>query len=117
MADTRELLASNLHHVFGNRDARSRQEAIEETYTDDVVFDDPEGSVTGRAAVGAKAAALLDGAPADFVFAEDGLVYTGPNSGALAWTFGPSGSPVARGVDVITTRDGRIASLRTMLSE
>ncbi|GAB2454541.1 ketosteroid isomerase-like protein [Conyzicola lurida] len=112
-----ELLASNLHDVFGNRDAAARRRAIETIYTDDVVFTDPEESVTGWDAVEAKAAALLDGAPAEFEFADDGIAYTGADAGALAWTFGPSGSPVARGIDLITVRDGRIAELRTLLHE
>jgi ketosteroid isomerase-like protein len=117
MADTRELLTANLHRVFGNRDSASRREAIEATYTDDVAFTDPEGTVTGRDALEAKAAGLIDGAPADFVFAEDGTAYTGTDSGALAWAFGPLGSPVARGIDVITVREGRISALRTMLGD
>ena len=117
MADTRELLTSNLHRVFGNRDAASRREALEATYTDDVVFTDPEGTATGRDALGEKAAALIGGAPADFEFAEDGIAYVGGDSGALAWTFGPAGSPVARGIDVITVRDGRISALRTILAD
>ena len=117
MTTVRDLLSANLHQVFGNRDAVSRREAIEATYTSDVVFGDPEGQVTGRDALEAKAAGLIDGAPANFVFVEDGIVYAGGNSGALSWAFGPSGSPVARGIDVITVRDGRISELRTLLSE
>ncbi|MBW8872376.1 MAG: nuclear transport factor 2 family protein [Leifsonia sp.] len=111
-----ELLSANLIEVFGNRDAHSRRAAIERTYTEDVVFADPEGEVTGWDALEAKAAGLLDGAPQSFVFADVGPVYLGAASGALAWTFGPEGEPVARGVDVIEVRDGRIAALRTLLA-
>lgn len=117
MAHVRQLLAANLHQVFGNRNGASRREALEATYTDDVVFSDPEGTATGREALAEKAAALIDGAPADFVFTEDGIAYTGGDSGAQAWAFGPVGSPVARGIDVITVRDGRISALRTILSD
>jgi ketosteroid isomerase-like protein len=117
MATARELLESNLHRVFGNRDAESRRAAIEATYTDDVVFTDPEGAAVGWDALEAKAAALLDGAPADFEFGEDGIAYTGTDSGALAWSFGPVGSPVARGIDLITVRDGRISDIRTLLRD
>ena len=115
MASVRELLDSNLLEVFGNRDAPSRRAAIDAVYSDDVIFTDPEESVTGRDALAAKAAALLDGAPADFVFAPDGLPYVGVDTAALAWTFGPSGSPVARGIDIITVRDGQISVLTTLL--
>jgi ketosteroid isomerase-like protein len=115
MATIRELLTINLRDVFGNRDASARRRAIDEIFTDDVVFVDPDESSTGRDALEAKAAGLIDGAPADFVFVEDGVVYEGAGSGALAWTFGPSGSSVARGIDIITVRDGRISELRTLL--
>jgi ketosteroid isomerase-like protein len=117
MSTAHELLDMNLLRVFGNRDAVSRREAIDAAYTEDVAFTDPEGTVTGRDALEAKAAALLDGAPADFVFERDGVEYSGAGSAALAWTFGPSGSPVARGIDIITVTDGRISSLRTLLHE
>jgi hypothetical protein len=113
----RQLLDSNLVQVFGNRDAASRRDAIDVTYAEDVAFTDPEGTVTGRDALEAKAAALIDSAPADFDFAPDGLEYVGANSAALAWTFGPAGNPVARGIDVITIADGRISALTTMLHE
>lgn len=111
-----ELLSANLREVFGNRDATSRRAAIERTYTEDVVFADPQGEVTGWDALEAKAAGLIDGAPAAFAFADAGPVYLGQDTGALAWTFGPEGAPVARGIDVIEVRDGRIAALRTLLA-
>lgn len=116
MASVIDLLHANLHRVFGNRDAADRRSAIDDTFTEDVVFHDPEGSATGRDELEAKAAALIDGAPADFEFVEDGIPYIGDDTGALAWTFGPAGAPVARGIDIITVRDGRIAELRTLLA-
>jgi ketosteroid isomerase-like protein len=115
MATTEELLAANLHRVFGNRDAGSRRAAIEQVYAPDVVFADPEGPVTGWDALEAKAAALIGGVPTDFEFVEDGIAYASAEAGALAWAFGPSGSPVARGIDIVTVRDGRISELRTLL--
>jgi hypothetical protein len=116
MADVRDLLNGNLHRVFGERDAEARRAAIDEIFADDVRFSDPEGSVVGRDALEAKAAALLGGAPDTFVFVEDGPAYVGADTGALSWAFGPAGAPVARGIDLITVRDGRIAELRTLLS-
>ncbi|GIT79555.1 hypothetical protein LLS1_12240 [Leifsonia sp. LS1] len=116
MADVRELLDGNLRRVFGERDAAARRGAIDEVYSEDVRFSDPEGSVVGRDALAEKAAALLDGAPETFVFVADGPVYAGADTGALAWAFGPEGDPVARGIDIVTVRDGRIAELRTLLS-
>ncbi|WP_374008004.1 nuclear transport factor 2 family protein [Leifsonia sp. LS-T14] len=111
-----ELLTANLHDVFGNRDATARREAIERVYAEDVVFTDPDGAVTGWDALEAKAAGLVDDAPASFVFAEAGPAYLGSDTGALAWTFGPEGAPVAQGVDVIEVRAGRIVSLLTLIA-
>jgi hypothetical protein len=113
MSSVSELLAANLHDVFGNRDALTRQAAIERVYAEDVVFTDPDGTVHGRAAVEAKAAALLAGVPSDFVFTEDGERYVATDIGALAWAFGPINAPVARGIDVITVAHGTITSIRT----
>ena len=115
-ASPADLLAANLHGVFGERDAERRRATAAATYTEDVRFTDPEETVVGIDALEAKAAALLAGAP-DFVFAEAGPVYVAGDHAALAWTFGPEGAaPVARGVDVISVRDGRISGVRTLLA-
>lgn len=117
MATVLELLHANLHDVFDNRDAAARRARIDEVYTDDVLFTDPEGPATGRDIVEERAAKLLAELPADFTFAEDGIAYLGPDAGALAWTVGPAGGePVVRGIDVITVRDGRIATLLTIVN-
>jgi len=42
--------------------------------------------------------------------------YVGPDTAALAWRFGPPGSPVARGIDILTIRDGRVSVLRTLIA-
>ncbi|PWI12976.1 nuclear transport factor 2 family protein [Streptomyces sp. Act143] len=111
-----DLLTANLHEVFGNRDPVSRRAAIDRIYTEDVVFSDPEGVTTGRDALENKAAALLADAPADFSFTEDGRRYADTQTGALAWAFGPPDAPAVHGVDVITVRDGRIATVLTMFA-
>lgn len=116
MATVEELMRQNLLGVFNERDASRREAAAAATYREDVVFHDPEGSVTGRAAVVAKAQALLDGAPG-FVFAPRGPLYTSAGSvGALPWQFGPAGGdPVATGMDIALVQDGLIATLHTVL--
>ncbi|MFJ3670318.1 nuclear transport factor 2 family protein [Streptomyces sp. NPDC090106] len=116
MRSVTDLLAANLHEVFGNRDPASRRAAVDRIYTDDVVFTDPEGVSTGRDAVEDKAGALLAKVPADFEFTEDGQRYAGPDTGALAWAFGPPGTPAVRGIDIITVRDGRIATIVTLFT-
>lgn len=115
MATIPELMQANLLEVFNERDAERRRAAVARTYAADVEFSDPEGSVTGHAAVEAKAQELLDRSPG-FVFTPDGPVRVARDLGYLAWRFGPEGEPpVVRGVDVALVKDGLIARLYTLL--
>jgi hypothetical protein len=110
------LLAANLHGVFGERDPERRRATAAATYTEDVRFTDPEETVVGLDALEAKAAALLEGAPG-LVFADAGPAFLAGERGALSWTLAPEGGePVARGLDVITVRDGRISEIFTLLA-
>lgn len=117
MTTVEQLLEANLRRVFGNRDAATRRAAIEEVYSPDVAFTDPERTVVGWDALEATAAGLLDRTPPEFAFREVGLRYADATTGALAWEFGPEGSPVARGIDLITVVDERITSLHTILAD
>ena len=92
MPDARELLHSNLHEVFSERDPERRWAAIGRTYTEDVTFIDPDGEFVGWQALNDQAQKLLDGA------------------------FGPPGKPIARGVDILTIRDGRVSAARTLIA-
>jgi SnoaL-like protein len=116
MPDAEELLDSNLHRVFSERDPARRWAAIERTYTEDVTFSDPEGHYVGRQALTEKAQELLDGPLAGFALEEDGPRYIGPDTAVLAWRFGPPGSPMARGIDILTIRDGLVSNIRTLIS-
>jgi hypothetical protein len=111
-----ELLHSNLHEVFGERDRERRWAAIGRTYTEDVTFTDPDGDFVGSQAVSNRAQDLLDGASVGDVFEEDGPAYVGTDAAALAWRFGPPGKPVARGVDILTIREGRVSAVRTLIA-
>ena len=116
MPDAKELLYINLHEVFAERDPDKRRTAIERAYAEDVRFIDSEGEVVGRQTLNDRAQTLLDGAPAEFVFQEDGPRYVSPDTAALPWRFGPPDAPVARGIDILTVRDGRVSVLRTLLA-
>jgi hypothetical protein len=111
-----ELMHANLFEVFNERDRDKRSEAIARTYTEDVVFHDPQDVVVGRPALDAKAQEVLDDAPG-FVFRAEGPVRENHDLGMLAWELGPEGGPaVVAGLDVALVRDGRIASLYTILT-
>jgi len=116
MPDAVKLLHSNLHEVFSERDPERRWAAIERTYTDDVKFIDPEGTFLGRQALDDQARKLLDGVMTGFVLEEDGPRYVGTDIAALAWRVGPPGHPVARGIDILTIRDGRVSAVRTLVA-
>ena len=114
MPDAAELLQMN-RDVFAERDPEKRRAAIERTYAEDVRFIDPDGESVGREAINDRAQKILDDAPADFVLEEDGLAYVSPDTAVQAWRFGPPGSPVVRGIDVLTVRDGIVSVVRTLL--
>jgi SnoaL-like domain len=111
-----ELLHSNLHEVFPERNPERRWAAIRRTYTEDVSFFDPDGKFVGWQALSDQAQKLLDGLVAGYVFEEDGPRYVGADTAALAWRFGPPGQAIARGVDILTIRDGRISVVHTLIA-
>ena len=114
MPDAAELLQMNLR-VFSERDPEKRWAAIERTYVEDVRFIDPDGESVGREALNDRAQKILDDAPADFVLEEDGLAYVSTDTAVQAWRFGPPGSPVVRGIDVLTVGDGGVSVVRTLI--
>ena len=114
MPDAAELLQMN-RDVFSERDPGKRRAAIERTYAEDVRFIDPDGESVGREAFNHRAQKILDDAPADFVLEEDGLAYVSLDTAAQAWRFGPSGSPVVRGIDLLTVRDGSVSVVRALI--
>jgi hypothetical protein len=112
-----DLLRANLFEVFGERDRDRRRAAIARVYTEDVVLHDPDGVVSGPTALDAKVQDILDGAPG-FAFRASGPARQCDDLGLLAWELGPEGEPpVVTGIDVVLVREGRIASVHTMLTE
>jgi SnoaL-like protein len=115
MPDAKQLSRMNLHEVFAQRDPDKRWAAIERTYVEDVRFIDPGGEVVGRRALNDRAQKILDDAPPDFVLEEDGLEYASPDTVAQPWRFGPPGSPVVRGITILTVRDGSVTVVRELV--
>ena len=116
MPEATELLHSNLHEVFSERNPQRRWAAIGRTYTKDVTFLDPDGEFVGWQALSDQAQKLLDGLLAGYVFEEDGPSYLGADTAALAWRIGPPGKPIARGLDILTIRDGLVSVVRTLVT-
>jgi hypothetical protein len=50
------------------------------------------------------------------VFEEDGPRYVGSDTAALAWRFGPPGSPLAHGIDILTIRNDLVSVVRTLIA-
>jgi len=115
MSDAETLMRANLLEVFNERDRERRAAAIARTYSDGVVFHDPEGEVVGHAAIDGKAQGLLDGAPG-FVFSPSGPVYAAADLACLAWELGPEGqAPVVRGIDIGSIEGGLLVRVRTLV--
>ena len=114
MPDAKELLRIN-HEVTSERDPEKRRAVLERAYVEDLRFIDPAGEVVGRQAFSDRVQKILDDAPADWVLEEEGRAYVGPDTAARAWRFGPPGSPVVRGMDVLTLREGRVSVVRGLL--
>ena len=63
MATVAELMDRMLLGVFNEPEPQRSDAAIAETFAEEVVFTDPEGTVTGRAALAAKITELLAQGP------------------------------------------------------
>jgi hypothetical protein len=117
MIDVAALMRANLLEVFGERDPERRAAAIARTYAPEVTFTDEDGTTTGYDALEARIVALQSRLPPTASFAAAGPLYAGPGEAALAWTLAvDGGEPIARGLDLATIADGRIAALRTLLA-
>jgi hypothetical protein len=106
------LLIRNLRDIFGENDPERRRVAIDEIYTEDVVFYDPsKGVYRGRDEIDRIAGAIKATHPdfsyqliADFEEVGDG--------GRVPWVSGrPDDAPAYAGTDFIIARDGRIAAI------
>ena len=106
------LLQRNLFDVFGENDPARRRAAINEIYTDDVVFYDPNGGVyRGRDEI-ERVAASLRTIHADFRYQQIGKPEELGNGGRIRWVEGrPGEAPAVAGTDFIIARDGRIAAI------
>ena len=106
------LLVRNLQDVFGENDPARRRAAIDELYTEDVVFYDPsKGVYRGRDEID-RIAAKIKATHPDFQYQTIAEPEELGNGGRVQWVSGrPGEAPAYAGTDFIIARDGRIAAL------
>ena len=105
------LLIRNLRDVFGENDPARRRAAIDEIYTEDVVFYDPsKRAYHGRDEIDRVAGEIKATHP-DFQYQPIEPEELG-NGGRVKWVSGrPGEAPAYAGTDFIIARDGRIAAI------
>src|SRR5260370_40890847 len=106
------LLIRNLRDVFAENDPERRRAAMNELYTEDVVFSDPnKGAYRGRDEIDRIAGAIKATHP-DFSYQPIAEPEEVGNGGRVPWVSGPPGdAPAYAGTDFIIARDGRIAAI------
>ena len=111
----RALLSANLFAVFDERDASKRATAVQDTYAEDIIWYEPDGTFQGRAALNARASELQTQSPG-FKFRADGIMSVSQNMGMLRWHYGPEDKPdMVEGTDVIIVEGGKVKALWTAI--
>jgi hypothetical protein len=106
------LLIRNLNDVFGENDPARRRAAIDEIYTEDCVFYDPNGGVfRGRDEID-RIAGVIRATQSDFRYQPIAEPEELGDAGRVSWLEGRSGEALTvAGTDFIIARDGRIAAV------
>ena len=106
------LLTRNLSDVFGENDPVRRRAAIDELYTEDVVFYDPtKRAFHGRDEID-RIAGTIKATHPDFQYQTIAEPEELGNVGRVPWVSGRPGElPSYAGTDFIIARDGRIAAI------
>ena len=105
------LLTRNLHDVFGENDPVRRKKAIDEIFTEDCVFHEPNGVYHGREEIDRVAGKIKQTHP-DFRYQVIGEPEELGNAGRVRCVSGrPGEAPAYAGTDFIIARDGRIAAV------
>src|ERR1700756_1644416 len=112
MSSISTLLIRNLRDVFGEGDPARRRAAIEEIFTEDAVFYDPnDGAHRGRDEIDRVAGAIRATHP-DFRYQPIAAPEEVGDGGRIRWVSGrPGEAPAYAGTDFIVARDGRIAAV------
>src|SRR5258708_1295805 len=111
MSSISALLTRNLHDVFGEGDPVRRRAALDEIFTEDGVFYEPQGVHGGRDEIDRIAGAIRASHP-DFRYITTAEPEELHNAGRIRWVSGrPGEAPAYAGTDFIIVRDGRIAAV------
>jgi hypothetical protein len=112
MASISTLLIRNLSDVFGENDPARRRAAIDEIYTEDVVFYDPGKGVYRGGDEIDRIAGEIKATHPDFRYQPIAEPEELGDGGRVKWVSGRPGEPPAyAGTDFIIARDGRIAAI------
>ena len=105
------LLTRNLHDVFGEKDPTRRKAAIDEIFTEDCVFHEPNGVYRGRDEID-RVAGKIKATHPDFRYQVIAAPEELGDGGRVRWVSGkPGEAPAYAGTDFIIARDGRIAAV------
>jgi SnoaL-like domain len=117
MSNTIEtLLLRNLREVFGEGDSERRRSPIEELYTEDCVVNLPVGQYHGHEALDRICGEVRASHPS-YVYTPHTAPMAVQNGGRVDWGSGPPGQPPRyTGIDIILTRDDKIAALYVFLN-
>ena len=105
------LLTRNLHDVFGEKDPTRRRATIDEIFTEDCVFHEPNGVYQGREEID-RVAGKVKATHPDFRYQLIAEPEELGDGGRVRWVSGRPGEiPDYAGTDFIIARDGRIAAV------
>src|SRR5882762_2900168 len=105
------LLTRNLQEVFGENDPVRRRAAIDEIFTEDCVFYEPNGVHRGRDEIDRIAGAIKATHPT-FRYQPIAEPEEVGNGGRIQWVSGsPGQAPEYAGTDFVIAREGRIAAI------
>src|SRR4051812_37983766 len=112
-----DILTRSVTRVFNESDAEQRGVLMDGTYSQDLVFSDPEGTVTGLDAFAAKITELMADS-AGLTFTLRGPVQESAGLGVASWQLAPAGKPaVVSGTDVALIENGLITRMWTLLDQ
>ena len=112
------LLTRNLHDVFGENDSARRRAAIDEIFTEDCVFYEPnEGVYRGHDEID-RIAGVIKAKHPDFRYQPLSPPEEIGDAGRARWVSGVPGQPPEyAGTDFVIARDGKIAAVYMFFDE